>query len=87
VTVDPQLLNAAAVDYVNDILQMEGVALQDIANAVGTPTYAYSAASLRSQYQLLDSALRALPHRLHYAVKANSTLACAKTLCRPRRRV
>lgn len=77
-TVDPQLLNAAAVDYVNDILQMEGVALQDIANAVGTPTYAYSAASLRSQYQLLDSALRALPHRLHYAVKANSTLAVLK---------
>lgn len=77
-TVDPQLLNAAAVDYVNDILQMEDVALQDIANAVGTPTYAYSAASLRSQYQLLDSALGALPHRLHYAVKANSTLAVLK---------
>lgn len=77
-TVDPQLLNAAAVDYVNDILQMEGVALQDIADTVGTPTYAYSAASLRSQYQLLDSALQALPHRLHYAVKANSTLAILK---------
>lgn len=77
-TVDPQLLNAAAVDYVNGNLQMEGVALQDIADTVGTPTYAYSAASLRSQYQLLDSALQALPHRLHYAVKANSTLAILK---------
>ena len=77
-TVDPQLLNAAAVDYVNGNLQMEGVALQDIADTVGTPTYAYSAASLRSQYQLLDSALQALPHRLHYAVKANSTLAVLK---------
>lgn len=77
-TVDPQLLNAAAVGYTNNALQMEGVTLQDIADTVGTPTYAYSAASLRSQYQLLDTALESLPHRLHYAVKANSTLAVLK---------
>lgn len=77
-TVDPQLLNAAAVGYTNNSLQMEGVTLQDIADTVGTPTYAYSAASLRSQYQLLDTALESLPHRLHYAVKANSTLAVLK---------
>jgi diaminopimelate decarboxylase len=78
VTVDPQLLGAAAVDYVDDALQMEGITLQDLADTVGTPTYVYSSAALRSQYQLLDNALEAVPHRLHYAVKANSTLAVLK---------
>ena len=77
-TIDPQLLRAAAVNYVNDTLHMDGVALADIADSVGTPTYAYSAASLHFQYNLLDNALQALPHRLHYAVKANSTLAVLK---------
>ena len=77
-TIELELLNAAAVSYTNDRLQMGGVALEDIANRVGTPTYVYSEASLSSQYQRLDDALAALPHRLHYAVKANSTLAILK---------
>ena len=38
----------------------------------------YCEASLNGQYQRLDDALAALPHRLHYAVKANSTLAILK---------
>jgi diaminopimelate decarboxylase len=34
---------------------------------------------LKSQYLKLDKALDSLPHQLHYAVKANSTLAVLKT--------
>lgn len=74
-TVEPQLLNAAAVHYRNGVLQMESVNLDAVAQAVGTPVYVYSAEALESQYRVLDQALGDLPHCLHYAVKANSTLA------------
>ncbi len=54
---------------------MESVNLAAVAQAVGTPVYIYSAEALESQYRALDQALGDLPHCLHYAVKANSTLA------------
>ena len=60
---------------VGGVLRCEGVPLDDLAARVGTPAYVYSAASIREQYRLLDSAFAALPHRLHYSVKANSSLA------------
>jgi diaminopimelate decarboxylase len=56
-------------------LRMSGVPLASIADAVGTPTYVYSADVIRRRYQALDEALAALPHRICFAVKANSTLA------------
>ena len=56
-------------------LHCEGVPLERIAAAVDTPTYVYSTAAIRDQYRLLDDAFSALPHRLHYSVKANSSLA------------
>lgn len=37
--------------------------------------YVYDATAIREQYRRLDAALRSVPHRIHYAVKANSTLA------------
>ena len=53
----------------------EGVPLEVIARAVGTPCYVYSAATIRDQYQRLRSALGKLDARLHYSVKANSSIA------------
>ncbi len=53
----------------------DGVPLSEIAARVGTPTYVYSAASIRSAWTRLDAAFGAAPHALHYALKANSTLA------------
>src|SRR5262249_44790166 len=47
---------------------------------VGTPAYVYSAASIRTAYRNLDSALGSYPHAIHYALKANSTLAIARLL-------
>jgi diaminopimelate decarboxylase len=53
-----------------------------IATAVGTPSYVYSAAAIRSQYEKLTAALSGVPHRLHYSVKANSNLAILGVLRR-----
>lgn len=53
-------------------LSCEGVSLEALANAVGTPAYVYSAASLREQYTRLDEALTGVPHRIHYSLKANA---------------
>jgi diaminopimelate decarboxylase len=54
--------------------------LDAIASSVGTPAYVYSAPAIRAAYQELDSALDTVPHALHYALKANSTLAIARLL-------
>ncbi|MBK6488732.1 MAG: diaminopimelate decarboxylase [Gemmatimonadetes bacterium] len=59
---------------VGGTLQCEGVPLDRIAEAVGTPAYVYSSASIRAQYERLDAALAPVPHRIHYACKANSSL-------------
>lgn len=57
------------------VLTLEGLELRAIAAAVGTPAYVYSAAHIREQYRALDAALSGVPHRIHYAVKANGNLA------------
>lgn len=56
------------------VLCVEQVPLQQIAEQYGTPCYVYSAATLRTQYQQLTSALGSLSARIHYSVKANSNL-------------
>ena len=64
----------------NGALRCDDVALDAIAAGVGTPTYVYSAASMRAAYARLDAALRGIPHRLHYAMKANGSLAVLNVL-------
>jgi diaminopimelate decarboxylase len=54
--------------------------LSEIAAAVGTPTYVYSAAAIRTAYRRFDAALSPHPHAIHYALKANSTLALVRLL-------
>ena len=56
-------------------MRCDGVSLCSIAEAVGTPAYVYSASAIREQYERLAGALTGLPFRLHYSVKANSSLA------------
>jgi diaminopimelate decarboxylase len=53
----------------------EDIALEDVARAVGTPAYVYSASHIREQYRRLATALSSARHRIHYSVKANSSLA------------
>ncbi len=57
---------------VDGALACEGVSLDHIAEACGTPTYVYSTSVVRDRYQKLDAALAPMPHRIHYTLKANS---------------
>jgi diaminopimelate decarboxylase len=62
------------------VLHCEGVALNRIADAVGTPVYVYSQASIEAAYRRLDRAFGSLPHTLCYAVKANGNLSVLRIL-------
>jgi diaminopimelate decarboxylase len=61
-------------------LYLSGVALAEIADSVGTPAYVYNADAIRRQHARLDAAFAALPHRICFAVKANSNLAVLRVL-------
>jgi diaminopimelate decarboxylase len=67
-------------DGQHDALVCDEVPLAAIAAAEGTPLYVYSAAMLRERYQAIDGAFAGYPHALHYALKANSTLAIVRLL-------
>ncbi|MCC6245084.1 MAG: diaminopimelate decarboxylase [Gemmatimonadaceae bacterium] len=58
---------------VDNALHVDGVALSAIADAVGTPSYVYSANIVRARYARLAAAFQQVPHRIHYAMKANSS--------------
>lgn len=58
----------------------EGVALERIAEAVGTPAYVYSAGELRARYRALARAFAGARVTICYALKANMNLAVVRTL-------
>ena len=58
-----------------DGLLMEGVPLNAIADAVGSPTWVLSAGCIRGRLRQLQDAMIDLPMQVHYAVKANDHLA------------
>jgi len=64
----------------NNALHCEGVSLAELADAQGTPLYVYSAGTIAARYRAIDDAFEAYPHSIHYALKANSTLAIARLL-------
>lgn len=78
---DDPLLDDRPLRYVDGQLHMDAVALRDIAAAVGSPTYVYSATHIKQQIHHLKDAFSAVDHRIHYSVKANSNLAVLN-LCR-----
>ena len=67
-------------------LWCEGVPLTALAEAVGTPLYVYSTATLERHYRVFRDALDAFPRLgaplIAYAVKANSNLSVLATLGR-----
>ena len=63
-----------------ETLLCDGLSLSEIADAEGTPLYVYSAATIVERYKAIDDAFAPYPHALHYALKANSTLALARLL-------
>ncbi|MDQ3672858.1 MAG: diaminopimelate decarboxylase [Gemmatimonadota bacterium] len=56
-------------------LRCERIRLAVIAAEVGTPAYVYSSAAVREQYSRLSAAVGTMDARLHYSVKANSSIA------------
>ena len=58
-------------------LMLDDVPLAGIADAVGTPTWVYSAATMRARYQALTGAMTdaGLDMHVHYAAKANDSRA------------
>jgi diaminopimelate decarboxylase len=56
-------------------MRCEGVPLSVIADNAGTPCFVYSAAVIRAQYARLSDAVKRVDARLHYSVKANSSIA------------
>jgi diaminopimelate decarboxylase len=61
-------------------LLCDGVSVQSIVDRVGTPVYVYSAQAIRHAYRAIDTAFAEYPHAIHYALKANSTLALVRLL-------
>jgi diaminopimelate decarboxylase len=64
----------------NGELWAEDVPLAEIAEAVGTPVYVYSSATLLRHLGLFEEALAPLPHLVCFAVKALSNVAVLKLL-------
>jgi diaminopimelate decarboxylase len=68
--------------YQNNEMFVESVPLHKIATRYGTPTYVYSRTALEANWQSFNNAFGATPHRICYAVKANSNLAILNILAR-----
>ncbi len=67
-------------NYQDNELYAEAVAVAEIAEAVETPFYLYSTATLLRHYGLVTAALEGLEHLVCYAVKAASNQAILRTL-------
>lgn len=63
-------------------LYIEKVSLTAIAKEFGTPCFIYSRAMLETNWHAFDNAFNAIPHRICYAVKANSNIAILNLLAR-----
>ena len=62
-------------EYEAGLLRCERVSLTELAETAGTPAYVYSSAAIRENFRTYRESLAAVPHDIHYAVKANSSLA------------
>ena len=66
--------------YRNGVLHAEAVNLVDLAQAVATPFYCYSTATLRRHYEVFADVFSDVSALICYAMKANSNQAVIKTL-------
>jgi diaminopimelate decarboxylase len=58
----------------------DGLSLAELATRFGTPLYTYDAGAIAARYREVEDAFGDYPHRVHYALKANSTLGIARLL-------
>lgn len=69
-------------NYQSGRLFAEDVDITELAGSVGTPCYVYSRATIEHHWNAFDQALGEYPHRICYAVKANSNLAVLDVMTR-----
>ncbi len=69
-------------DYRDGVLHAEGVSLYAMAEAVGTPFYCYSTATLERHYRVFTAAFAGVDHLVCYAMKANSNQSVLRTLAK-----
>ena len=75
-------MTMAPFSYRDGTLYAEEVPVAQLAERFGTPLYVYSRDALESHYTAFDDAFGEHPHRICYAVKANSNLAVLNVLAR-----
>lgn len=68
--------------FLDGTLWADGVRVADVTAAAGTPCYVYSAAIVAARAAALKAALDGVPHGIHYALKANSTLSLLRLIRR-----
>ncbi len=66
--------------YVDDHLFCDSVPLSEVAAAVGTPAYVYSAPSFRSRFGRIRDAFAAFDPLVCYSIKANGNLSVIRVL-------
>jgi diaminopimelate decarboxylase len=69
-------------DYRNGVLHAEAVNLIELADAVGTPFYCYSTATLERHYRVFSEAFAGDKALICYAMKANSNQSVLRTLAK-----
>jgi diaminopimelate decarboxylase len=69
-------------DYRDGVLHAEGVDVAAMAEAVGTPFYCYSTATLERHYRVFSEAFSDVKSLVCYAMKANSNQSVLRTLAR-----
>ena len=69
-------------DYRNGVLHAEAVNLIELADAVGTPFYCYSTATLERHYRVFSEAFAGEKALVCYAMKANSNQSVLRTLAK-----
>ncbi len=69
-------------DYRNGVLHAEAVDLAALADAVGTPFYCYSTATLERHYRVFTEAFADVESLVCYSLKANSNQSVLRTLAR-----
>lgn len=73
---------SSCLHYQHNDLYIENTSLAAIVNQFDTPCYVYSRAAIEKNWRAFHDAFQAIPHRVCYAVKANSNIGILSLLAR-----
>ncbi|MFH1379874.1 MAG: diaminopimelate decarboxylase [bacterium] len=66
--------------YINKSLHCDNIPLNSIAKKYGTPVFVYDRSIIRNNFTRYTKAFASVPHRICYAVKANSNISILRDL-------